>query len=327
MVRTLKELQLSIRSLFRRRREEQQLHDELQFHLERQIEQNLAAGMLPEEARYAALQLFGGVQQIKEECRDMRRVRYIEHFVQDLRYGLRMLAKSPGFTSVIVLSLALGIGANTAIFSLIDAVMLKMLPVRQPEQLVLLNWVSKGHSYMIRGYDGSSYKDKMGRDIGTSFSYPIYQSIRARNTAFSDVLGFADADQPLNVNAFGLSGLAKGEYVSGNYFSTLGVGAALGRTFVPADDNAGASPVAVISYAYWTSRFGGDPSTVGKAITVNSVPFTLIGVTAPEFFGLQAGRPPRPGYLSARTCRSTRVGASGFLKEKLSSPRGPSGGC
>ena len=291
MVRTLKELQLSIRSLFRRRREEQQLHDELQFHLERQIEQNLAAGMLPEEARYAALQLFGGVQQIKEECRDMRRVRYIEHFVQDLRYGLRMLAKSPGFTSVIVLSLALGIGANTAIFSLIDAVMLKMLPVRQPEQLVLLNWVSKGHSYMIRGYDGSSYKDKMGRDIGTSFSYPIYQSIRARNTAFSDVLGFADADQPLNVNAFGLSGLAKGEYVSGNYFSTLGVGAALGRTFVPADDNAGASPVAVISYAYWTSRFGGDPSTVGKAITVNSVPFTLIGVAAPEFFGLQAGRP------------------------------------
>jgi predicted permease len=131
----------------------------------------------------------------------------------------------------------------------------------------------------------------MGRDIGTSFSYPIYQAIRARNNAFSDVLGFAGADQRLNLNASGLAGLAKGEYVSGNYFSLLGVGTALGRTFVPADDKAGASPAAVISYAYWTSRFGRDPSVVGKAISVNNVPFTLIGVAAPEFFGLQAGRP------------------------------------
>jgi predicted permease len=290
-MRVFHKLSLRFRSLFKLNRVEQDLNDEIRLHLEGLVEQNVNAGMAPEEARFAALRELGGVEQIKEDCRDMRRVTFIANLVQDLRYGMRMLARSPGFTAVVILSLALGIGANTAIFSLIDAVMLKMLPVRQPEQLVLLNWVSKGHSYAIQGYDGSDWEDKSGRDVGTSFSYPVYQAVRARNTAFSDVLGFADADQPLNVNALGLSGLAKGEYVSGNYFSTLEVGPALGRTLGPADDRAGASPVAVISYAYWTTRFGRDPSVVGKAITVNNVPFTLVGVAAPEFFGLQAGRP------------------------------------
>jgi predicted permease len=290
-MRWIYKLALRFRSLFRKSRVEQELTEELRFHLEKLIEEKGGKGMPAEEARYAALRELGGVDQIKEECRDMRRVNFIENLLQDLRYGLRMLAKAPGFTAVVILSLALGIGANTAIFSLIDAVMLKMLPVRQPEQLVLLNWVSKGYSYAIRGYDGSSYTDKMGRTTGTSFSYPIYQAIRARNDTFSDVLGFADADQPLNVYAAGMSGLAKGEYVSGNYFSTLGVGVTLGRTITPSDDKANAAPVAVISYAYWTSRFGRDPSVVGNAIRVNGVPFTLVGVTAPEFFGLLSGRP------------------------------------
>jgi len=290
-MRFVYKLPLRFRSLFRRTGVEHELSEELRFHFENQVKESIAQGMTPGEARYAALRELGGVEQIKEECRDMRRVSFVENFVQDIRYAFRMLAKSPGFTAVVILSLALGIGANTAIFSLIDAVMLKMLPVRQPEQLALLNWVSKGQSYAIQGYDGSDYTDDLGRDIGTSFSYPIYQAIRARNNAFSDVLGFAEADQRLNVNAFGLSGLAKGEYVSGNYFSTLGVGAALGRTIVPADDKPGAAPVAVISYPYWTSRFGRDTFVVGKAIAVNNVAFTLIGVAAPEFFGLQAGRP------------------------------------
>jgi hypothetical protein len=136
VVRTLKALQLSIRSLFRRRQEEQQLDEELQFHLQRQIEQNLARGMPPEEARYTALRLFGGVQQITEECRDMRRVNLIENFLQDVRYGLRQLRRNSGFTAVAVLTLALGIGANTAIFSLIDSVMLRMLPVAKPGDLL-----------------------------------------------------------------------------------------------------------------------------------------------------------------------------------------------
>ncbi len=290
-MRWLYKLPLRLRSLFARQRIEQELNDELRFHLEKSIEQAAAEGTSPEEARYAALRDLGGMEQIKEECRDMRRVNFVANLIQDIRYGVRMLAKSPGFTAVIILSLALGIGANTAIFSLIDAVMLKSLPVRQPEQLVLLNWVSKGQSYVMSDYDGDSWEDSKGRDTGTSFAYPIYKAIRARNNSFSDVLGFADADQQFNVNVAGTSGLAKGQYVSGNYFSTLGVGPAAGRTIVDSDDQASAAPVVVISYAYWASRFGRDPSVVGKAVVVNNVPFTLVGVAAPEFFGLQAGHP------------------------------------
>jgi hypothetical protein len=151
-------------TLFRKKCLEQRLGDELGTHLEMLIDENVRRGMPVEEARYAALRSFGGLEQTKELYRDQRGLPMVETLLQDMRYGLRMLAKSPGFTAVVVLSLALGIGANTAIFSLIDALMLKTLPVRQPEQLVLLNWVSKGHSYLIRGYDGSDYTDKMGRD-------------------------------------------------------------------------------------------------------------------------------------------------------------------
>ena len=194
----------------------------------------------------------------------------------------------PGLTSVIVLSLALGIGANTAIFSLIDAVMLKMLPVRQPEQLVLLSWTAQGWPYMVHSLTGNSDRDKSGRSTSTSFSYAIYDDIRASNQAFSSVLAFADTDR-LNVGVGGQAGLAQGQLVSGDFFSTLGVPAAIGRTITPANDTVGASPAAMISYSYWVRRFGRDPLVVGKAITVNGVPFTLVGVTAPEFFGVQPG--------------------------------------
>ena len=275
----------------RRKRMMGYLDQDIRDFIERETHDSIERGMPPNEARYAALRKFGNVTRVEEDTREVWTLRWLEQLGQDIRYAFRMLAKSPGFTGVVILSLALGIGANTAIFSLIDAVMLQTLPVRQPEQLFLFNWISKGDSYVISDYDGSSYADKTGQNIGASFSYPIYEAVRARNDAFSYVLGFADADQPMNVIAGGQSGLAKSEYVSGNYFSTLGVDAAFGRTIVPTDDKPNAAPVAVISYAYWTSRFGRDPSVVGKAITVNGVPFTLVGVTVPEFFGLQAGRP------------------------------------
>jgi hypothetical protein len=204
-MRWLRKLMSSLRFLFRQRQEERQINDELQFHLERQIEQNLAAGIPPEEARYAALRLFGGVQQIKEECRDVREVSTIENILQDLRYGLRMLVKNPGFTSVVVLSLALGIGANTAIFSLIDAVMLKMLPVSDPEQLRLLSWAAQGQlgimpaSGIIHSLSGNMDQDRTGRMTSTSFSYPVFEQIHARNDVFSNVLAFADPEA-VNLN-------------------------------------------------------------------------------------------------------------------------------
>jgi predicted permease len=215
--------------------------------------------------------------------------------LQDLRYGLRMLSKNPGFTTVAVLTLALGIGANTAIFSLIDAVMLRMLPVRNPEQLTLLTWAAKGSpgimpaNDIIHSLSGNMDQDKTGRFTSTSFSYPTFEQIHARDDVFSKVFAFADPD-PVNFNVNGQADWANAELVSGDYFSGLGIAAVAGRTITEADDKAGAAPVAMVSYGYWERRFGREATVVGKAITVNSVPFTIIGVTPPEFFGLQPGR-------------------------------------
>ncbi len=214
--------------------------------------------------------------------------------VQDLRYALRQLRKNPGFTAVALLTLALGIGANTAIFSLIDAVMLKTLPVRLPEQLVLLNWVSESQPgtmpWFTHSLSGNYGPDSTGRFTSTAFPYPIFEGIRDRNEEFSSVMAFADTDR-LSVSVGGQAGLAEGQLVSGDFFSTLGVEAMIGRAIARTDDRASASPVATISHGFWVSRFGGDPLVVGKAITVNGAPFTIVGVAPPEFFGVEPGTP------------------------------------
>jgi predicted permease len=211
--------------------------------------------------------------------------------MQDLRYGLRMLKKNPGFAMVAVLTLALGIGANTAIFSLIDAVLLKMLPVRDPQQLLLLNWTSHGLAEgVVEGIAGNMDHDKSGRWTSTSFSYPIYEQIRTRNHVFSSVTALAGNGSELNVSYNGQPARADGELVSGTFFSALGVQPVLGRALNPDDDRIGANPAAVISYGYWERRFGRDPGIVGRTITVNSAPFTIVGVSPPEFYGVQPGR-------------------------------------
>ena len=210
---------------------------------------------------------------------------------QDLRYGLRMLAKNPSFTAVAVLSLALGIGANTAIFSLIDAVLLKMLPVQNPQQLVLLDWASHGWpNDIMHRLSGNMDRDNSGRFTSTSFSYPAYEQIRARNQAFSSVMALAGNESELNVGYNGEPGRAQGQLVSGTFFPTLGVQPVLGRALTPDDDRIGASPTAVISYGYWERRFGRDPAILGRTITVNSVPVSIVGVSPPEFYGVQPGR-------------------------------------
>lgn len=280
----LQKLTLRLRALFRKSRVERELDDELRFHLHRQIEENIASGMSPEEARYAALCAFGGVEQIKEACRDMRGITFIETLIQDLRYGVRMLRRNPGFTTVVVLSLALGIGANTAIFSLIDAVMLKILPVRNPEQLVLLNWTSpKWPPGVIQsGYDAS-----------TSFPYPSLEQFRTQTQIFSSVFGFAPLSfGKVTIRIDGQASLVAGEMVTGSYFSGLGVSPVLGRAITDEDEKDNAPRVAVISYGYWARQFGRDPSAVGKAITLNEVPFTIVGVAPLEFFGVEPGRAP-----------------------------------
>jgi predicted permease len=211
--------------------------------------------------------------------------------LQDLKYGLRTLIKSPGLTAVAVLSLALGIGANTAIFSLIDAVLLKMLPVQDPQQLVLLNWASKAWPEgTMNNLEGNSREDKSGRMTSTSFSYPAYEQISDRSQAFSSVLAMAGNDSQLNVGYKGQPGRAEGQLISGTFFSTLGVQPILGRALTTDDDRIGSSPACVVSYGYWERRFGRDPAIVGRTITVNSIPFTVAGVSPPEFYGVQPGR-------------------------------------
>jgi len=274
----------------RREAREAELERELRGHLELEAEDRQSAGASAEEAAYAARRTLGNAALIKEDVRTAWGFQWLETLIQDLRYGLRQLRRNPGFTIVAVLTLALGIGANTAIFSVVDAVMLKLLPVPEPEQLFLLNWASQGWPYFIHGLDGASDKDKSGRYTSTAFSYPVFDAIHSRSQVFSSVFGFSDIDASFNVNVSGQSALAAGEFVSGDYFPTLGISAVIGRTIVPSDDTDAAAPVAVISLSYWSRRFGRDPSVVGKAISVNGVPFTLVGVAAPEFFGLQPGR-------------------------------------
>src|SRR5262245_1742500 len=189
---------------------------------------------------------------------------------QDLRYGVRMLLKHRGFTCVAALTLALGIGANTAIFSLIDALLLKMLPINNPEQLVLL-----------------------GRSLGgktvTQFPYRAYKQIRDKNEVLSGLLAYHTLRLSVSVDGRPEPAVA-GQLVSGNYYSVLGVNAALGRTITPDDDRApGESPVCVVSHNYWRRRFAGDPAIAGKTIHIGGAPFTIVGVTPPEFFGLEVG--------------------------------------
>ena len=198
-----------------------------------------------------------------------------DEMFQDLRFGIRMLTKSPGFTLVAVFSLALGIGANTAIFSLLDALLLKPLPVTQPEQLVVV---------------GVQAPSQPGRSFSL-FSYPVFRELREKDMAFSGM--FARSGLQMSLSGGGQTERVQGEVVSGNFFSVLGVNAALGRVLTETDDQTpGAHPVAVISFNFWQRRFGADPQIVGQTISLNSYPFTIIGVTPQSFQGVEVGAAP-----------------------------------
>jgi len=218
-----------------------------------------------------------------------RRTNMIADLWQDLRFGARMLAKQPGFTLIAMLSLALGIGANTAIFSLLDAVVLKTLPVREPQELALFNWLS-GPKRMARNVLGDIGPDKAtGLTTSTSFSYLSFERLRDRNPSLVDV--FAFMPRSFSVHANDQAEFVQGQLVSGGYYAGLGVQPLLGRGISVADDQAGASPVAVITHRYWERRFNNDPAVIGKPIKVNQIPCTIVGVTPPGFYGaLQVGQ-------------------------------------
>jgi len=263
------------------------LDDEVQFHLEQQIAENIAGGMDAREARYAAMRAFGNSTLLKEEARDTWGWAWVEQTGQDIRYALRQLGRSPGFTLAVVFSLALGIGANTAIFSLIDAVMLRMLPVKNPERLVLLNWVCPKRPAAMAVQDG--YVDNSETSWRSpSFAYPSFEEFRTQNHAFAAIFGFTPLSHANIVD--GQASLAEGELVTGDYFSGLGVSPILGRTISDEDEKPNAPRVAVISYGYWSRQFGSAPEVIGKHIAMNTMPFTIVGVAPPEFFGVQPGR-------------------------------------
>ena len=210
---------------------------------------------------------------------------------RDVHYAFRVLAKSPGFTTIAVLTLALGIGANTAIFSLIDAVMLRSLPVRDPQRLVVLQWSAhhepKTHNHLSYGDCRTDFGD--ANSTGCSLSKPFVEDVRSKTNVFSGLAAFASA-RPLNLSGNGPATQASTQYVSGDYFETLGVHAAVGRTIQVADDTVTAPAVAVLNYGYWQRAFGGDPSAIGKTIRLQNLPFTIVGVAEPRFVNLTPGK-------------------------------------
>jgi len=262
----------SLGSSLRRRSElDREMDEELRAHLQNRTDDLARSGLSREQADRQARIEFGGLERFKEEARESAGIHLLETLLQDIRFGLRMLRKSPGFTTVAVLTLALGIGANTAIFSLIDAVMLRMLPVQNPQELVQLYRVNPARPDRRAG----------------SFTNAIWEQLRDHQDIFSGV--FAWGPTQFDLAQGGVVRYVGGVFASGGYFSTLGVRPAAGRLLTQADDQRGCPAAAVISYGFWQDHFAGAPSAIGSTLYLNRHPFQIIGVTAPGFYGLQVG--------------------------------------
>jgi predicted permease len=265
----LNDLLFRLRSLFRRDAVESEADTELRFHFDQQVEQNLKSGLPREEAIRRARLDFGGHEQLKEEMRDARGVNLIETLWQDIRYGLRILGRTPVISCVAILSLALGIGANTAIFSLIDALMLRMLPVERPEELVEVLRLDPAR----------------GSESDRSFTNSLWEQVRDHQDVFSAALAWSE--EQFDLAQGGAVQNVKGVFVSGGYFTTLGVHTAAGRLFTMADDQRGCPALAVLSNGFWHDHFGGAPSAIGSALSLNNQRFQVIGVSSPGFYGVE----------------------------------------
>ena len=286
-----------IRGLFRKRKLEQELAEEIAAHLEMQIEDHVRQGMSPDQARYLALRKFGGIEQVKETYRERRSLAGFETLLRDLSYGFRMLRRSPGVTAVAILSLALGIGANTALFSVVDAVLLKTLPVEDPERLVLFEWQA-GRSYRVNGMSGTSNVDgPPGTRSLSLFRYDVFEKVRGAQVAapespLSDLFAFGPLPE-LSAKIGDQAEMIDGQAVSGNYHSGLRLNPQLGRLIAAEDDRPGAAPVVVLSYEFWQDRFTASPNVIGQQLKLNQQSLTIIGVTPPAFNGtLQVGYRP-----------------------------------
>jgi predicted permease len=282
---------MRVAGLFGARRREGELAAELQAHLEFHIEDNLRAGMTAEEARREALIKLGGIEQTKEAVRSQRGIGWVDTLIQDVRFGLRMLRKNPGFTAVAVLTLALGMGANTTIFSILDPLLLRKLPVEDPDSLVFV-----GNAGLWNEARNVDYDTAIASELNA------YRHYRDESRVFSTVMFFTDMDE-YEVTRGGDAFSASGEIVSANYFSALGVRPHIGRLIAPPDGNgAVASPVAVLSYPYWRRVFAANPAVIGQVISVENSEWSpnplqnrvyrIVGVAPPSFSGIEVGRDP-----------------------------------
>src|SRR5262249_21192622 len=259
----LNKLRLRLLALFFKSKMEEELDEEAQFHLEREIEENIVRGMSPEEARYAALRSFGGVERVKEESRDERGIRLFDEVWQDLRYGARMLLKQPGFTLIAVITLALGIGAITAIFSVVNAVLLRPLPCEDPDRLVVF-WTAP----------------QRGRPEACSL--PDFADWREQSRSFERMA--ASTDRAFNLTGVGEAERLNGQVITSDFFPALSIRLAFGRSFLPEEDRPGASGVVILSYGLWRRRFGSNPDVVGHSVKLDGQDRTVVGIAAPDLW-------------------------------------------
>jgi macrolide transport system ATP-binding/permease protein len=289
-MRRADKLLLRLRSLFRRGSVEQELDAELRFHFEQQIEENLAAGMSAEAAQHAARRSIGGLAQIQEECRDMRRVNLIQNFLQDFRYAVRLLRKSAGFTTVAVLSLALGVGANTAVFSVIHAVLLRSLLYPDPDRLVRL----------MRQFP---------QEIDDALSIPQFEFWKEHSAAFESLAGYRSAGDVSFVSGAGREWITRMR-ITADFFRTLGVSPVLGREFQLQETRPGGPRAVILSDNLWRRQFNRNPKVLGTALTLDGESCTVVGVLPRGFWFPQtvdAFVPLRPAGGLADTGSNTQV--------------------
>ncbi len=280
-------------------RRSEALREEMELHLAEKAAELEADGMTPERARAEARRRFGNIALKHEESREIWMTRFWSELGQDVRYGCRTMLANKAFSALAVLLLALGIGANSAIYSLIESILLRSLPVADPESLVVLNWhspppynASKEWVHVMHGVQGIAWPGDQGAMVSGMFPYGAFEMLRQENPVFSTLFGYFNGlKRTLAVRGQAASS-ANVEYVTGEYFRGLRVSPAAGRLIDSEDDRPGAAPVAVISFATSQNRFGGPPAAIGQSILVDNVPFTVIGVAPPEFFGVDPAAAP-----------------------------------
>jgi macrolide transport system ATP-binding/permease protein len=277
-------------------RRSEALREEMELHLAERAAELQADGMTEECARAEARRRFGNVGLKHEESREIWMTRFWSELGQDIRYGCRTMTANKAFSALAVLLLALGIGANTAIYSLMESILLRSLPVADPESLVVLNWHSRppqkdSGQWVVHGLQGLFWPGDTGNLVSGIFPYPAFETLREENPVFSTLFAYFNGHN-CNLAIRGQAMSASTEYVTGEYFRGLEVSPAAGRLIDSEDDRAGAAPVAVISFATSQNRFGGPANAIGQPILVDHIPFTVIGVAPPEFFGVDPAEAP-----------------------------------